>query len=97
MTQSALANKTFRDKRILAILTHVFTEGYSMRQDTKVGSITDSHGIVMAVVYQHRDGSIDAGDIGNGRDMDDLQRLLPNGFTFRPCKDALRGQSHNVA
>ena len=66
-----------------------------MQKDTKVGSITDSHGIVMAVVYQHRDGSIDAGDIGTSRNMDDLQDLLPKGFAFRPCKDALRAYSQS--
>lgn len=58
-----------------------------MQKNTKIGSITDSRGIVMAVVYQDRDGSIDAGDIGASRDIDNLQRLLPSGFAFRPCKD----------
>jgi hypothetical protein len=66
-----------------------------MQKDTKIGSITDSRGIVMAVVYQHRDGSIDAGDIGASRNMDDLQRFLPNGFAFHPCKDLLQRHSQS--
>jgi len=61
-----------------------------MQKDTKIGSITDSRGIVMAMVYQHRDGSIDACDIGASRNMDDLQCFLPNGFAFCPCKDLLK-------
>lgn len=61
-----------------------------MQKNTKIGSITDSHGIVMVVVYRHRDGSIDAGDIGASRDIDDLQRLLPNGFAFRPVRGVLQ-------
>jgi hypothetical protein len=61
-----------------------------MQKDTKVGSITDSRGVVVAMVYQQRDGSIDAGDIGASRNMDDLQRFLPNGFAFRPRKDVLK-------
>jgi hypothetical protein len=66
-----------------------------MQKNTKIGSITDSHGIVMAVVYQHRDGLIDAGDIGETRDMDDLKEFLPNGFAFRPCKDVLKQHSQS--
>jgi len=57
-----------------------------MQRNTKIGSITDSRGIVIALVYQHRDGVIDAGEIGETRDMNELQRFLPNGFAFRPCK-----------
>jgi hypothetical protein len=66
-----------------------------MQKDTKIGLITDSRGIVMAVVYQHRDGSIDAGDIGASSNMDDLQRFLPNGFAFRPCKVVLPRHSQS--
>ena len=61
-----------------------------MQKNIKIGSIIDSRGVVMVVVYQHRDGSIDAGDIGASRDIDDLQRVLPNGFAFRPVKDGLQ-------
>lgn len=57
-----------------------------MQKNTKIGSITDSCGIVIALVYQHRDGGIDAGEIGETRDMNDLQGLLPKGFAFRPWK-----------
>lgn len=60
-----------------------------MQKNTKIGSITDSCGIVIALVYQHLDGVIDAGDIGETRDMNDLQRLLPKGFAFRPRKNDL--------
>jgi hypothetical protein len=66
-----------------------------MQKDTKLGSITDSRGVVMVVVYQYRDGSIDAGDIGTGRNMEDLERLLPKGFAFRPCKDVLKEHSQS--
>jgi hypothetical protein len=66
-----------------------------MQKHKKVGAITNSHGIVMAVVYQNHDGSLHAGEIGDGRDIQDLQSLLPKGFAFRPCKDALERQSQS--
>lgn len=60
----------------------------------KIGSINDPNGIVMDMVYQHPDGSVDAGDIGSGRNIDDLQQSLRLGFSFRPCKSAFPGRPH---